>query len=269
MEYKKVERKMRIYSERKVKSVFLAISIPLILIVTLGMIWKECELWQFWVIWLLMLAVTLFIKNKGIGWFLDHYLWLFENDGIVQQKWWRSRKYSYADVIQGMQKKPMKITPFAYVVPMKKGCIRFYYDMDVTRQRHLLTAYRYLIKQIKDEITGLPDMSKVLIEEMDQRAYCHKKRRNYTIAAFCMSMLIPLILETVSVIMGIFVLAVQYVSLWKIFTGIYFGRKSEERIKERFKRYTQVKLQQRRVSYVYLVVIVILMAGLNGFWIWF
>lgn len=84
-----------------------------------------------------------------------------------------------------------------------------------------------------------------------------------------MSMLIPLILETVSVIMGIFVLAVQYVSLWKIFTGIYFGRKSEERIKERFKRYTQVKLQQRRVSYVYLVVIVILMAGLNGFWIWF
>lgn len=83
MEYKKVERKMRIYSERKAKSVFLAISIPLILIVTIGMIWKECELWQFLVIWLLMLAVTLFIKNKGIGWFLDHYLWLFENDGIV------------------------------------------------------------------------------------------------------------------------------------------------------------------------------------------
>ena len=174
---------MRIYSERKWKKVFLAVSIPVMLCVLLYLIGIDWGFWEVTPIWLLMLAGMVFMHSKGIGWILDHYTWGFEWDGIVKRRWGRTKKYSYQELIQELRGKKVKITPFAYVVPMKDGAIKFYYDLDTTRQRHLLNSYRYLKKQIEDEIPNLPDMSKIIIEEMDQREYYRKKRRNYGIAA--------------------------------------------------------------------------------------
>lgn len=218
-------RTMRIYSERKWKKVFLAVSIPVMLCVLLYLIGIDWGFWEVTPIWLLMLAGMVFMHSKGIGWILDHYTWGFEWDGIVKRRWGRTKKYSYQELIQELREKPVKITPFAYVVPMKDGAIKFYYDLDTTRQRHLLNSYRYLKKQIEDEIPNLPDMSKIIIGEMDQREYYRKKRRNYGIAALGVSLFIPLILDSASVVMGIFVIIIQYISLWIIFKAIYLEKK--------------------------------------------
>ncbi len=303
-------------SERKWKKVFLAVSIPVMLCVLLYLIGIDWGFWEVTPIWLLMLAGMVFMHSKGIGWILDHYTWGFEWDGIVKRRWGRTKKYSYQELIQELRGKkvkitpfayvvpmkdgaikfyydldttrqrhllnsyrylkkqiedeiPVKITPFAYVVPMKDGAIKFYYDLDTTRQRHLLNSYRYLKKQIEDEIPNLPDMSKIIIGEMDQREYYRKKRRNYGIAALGVSLFIPLILDSASVVMGIFVIIIQYISLWIIFKAIYFGKKAEIKIEKRFARDTEIELYIRKVSYLYLIVIAVLMVGLNIFWIWF
>lgn len=266
---RQVKRNLRIYSERKWKTLFLSVSIPVMLFVIIVLIGLDWGGWQVLAIWLLMIAGIVFMHSKGIGWILDHYTWGFEWDGIVKRRWGRTKKYSYQDLIQELREKPVKITPFAYVVPMKDGAIKFYYDLDTTRQRHLLNSYRYLKKQIEDEIANLPDMSKIIIEEMDQREYYRKKRRNYGIAALGVSLFIPLILDSASVVMGIFVIIIQYISLWIIFKAIYFGKKAEIKIEKRFARDTGIELYIRKVSYLYLIVIAVLMVGLNIFWIWF
>lgn len=266
---RQVKRNLRIYSERKWKTLFLSVSIPVMLFVIIVLIGLDWGGWQVLAIWLLMLAGIVFMHSKGIGWILDHYTWGFEWDGIVKRRWGRTKKYSYQELIQELREKPVKITPFAYVVPMKDGAIKFYYDLDTTRQRHLLNSYRYLKKQIEDEIPNLPDMSKIIIEEMDQREYYRKKRRNYGIAALGVSLFIPLILDSASVVMGIFVIIIQYISLWIIFKAIYFGKKAEIKIEKRFARDTEIELYIRKVSYLYLIVIAVLMVGLNIFWIWF
>ena len=129
--------------------------------------------------------------------------------------------------------------------------------------------YRYLKKQIEDEIPNLPDMSKIIIEEMDQREYYRKKRRNYGIAALGVTLFIPLVLDAASIIMGIFVIVIQYMALWNIFKAVYFGKKAEIKIEKRFAKDTEIKLHIRKVSYLYLIVVAVLMAGLNAFWIWF
>lgn len=266
---RQAKRNLRIYSERKWKTLFLSVSIPVMLFVIIVLIGLDWGGWQVLAIWLLMLAGIVFMHSKGIGWILDHYTWGFEWDGIVKRRWGRTKKYSYQELIQELREKSVKITPFAYVVPMKDGAIKFYYDLDTTRQRHLLNSYRYLKKQIEDEIPNLPDMSKIIIEEMDQREYYRKKRRNYGIAALGVSLFIPLILDSASVVMGIFVIIIQYISLWNIFKAIYFGKKAEIKIEKRFVRDTEIELYIRKVSYLYLIVIAVLMVGLNIFWIWF
>lgn len=266
---RQVKRNLRIYSERKWKTLFLSVSIPVMLFVIIVLMGLDWGGWQVLAIWLLMLAGIVFMHSKGIGWILDHYTWGFEWDGIVKRRWGRTKKYSYQELIQELREKPVKITPFAYVVPMKDGAIKFYYDLDTTRQRHLLNSYRYLKKQIEDEIPNLPDMSKIIIGEMDQREYYRKKRRNYGIAALGVSLFIPLVLDAASIIMGIFVMLIQYISLWIIFKAIYFGKKAEIKIEKRFAKDTEIKLHIRKVSYLYLIVIAVLMVGLNIFWIWF
>ena len=262
-------RTMRIYSERVWKKVFLTVSIPVTLCVLLYLIGIDWGFWEVTPIWLLMLAGMIFMHKKGIGWILDHYLWTFEWDGIGKKKWGRTKKYSYQELIQELREKPVKVTPYAYIVPMKDGPVKFYYDLDITRQRHLLNSYRYLKKQIEDEIPNLPDMSKIIIEAMDQREYYRKKRRNYGIAALGVTLFIPLVLDAASIIMGIFVIVIQYMALWNIFKAVYFGKKAEIKIEKRFARDTEIKLHIRKVSYLYLIVVAVLMAGLNAFWIWF
>ena len=115
----------------------------------------------------------------------------------------------------------------------------------------------------------MPDMSKIIIEEMDQREYYRKKRRNYGIAALGVTLFIPLVLDAASIIMGIFVIVIQYMALWNIFKAVYFGKKAEIKIEKRFAKDTEIKLHIRKVSYLYLIVVAVLMAGLNAFWIWF
>ena len=134
----------------------------------------------------------------------------------------------------------MKVTPYAYIVPMKDAPVKFYYDLDITRQRHLLNSYRYLKKQIEDEIPNLPDMSKIIIEEMDQREYYRKKRRNYGIAALGVTLFIPLVLDAASIIHGdLCAIVIQYMALWNIFKAVYFGKKAEIKIERSGSQKTQ------------------------------
>ena len=136
-----------------------------------------------------------------------------------------------------------------------------------------MASYRYLVKQIEEEIPGLPDMSKIMIEEMEQRRYYRKKRRNFGILVFAVSFLLPVVRNS-AVEPAIFLIAAiaigsQYLSLWEIFRGIYFGRKTEKKIEKRFANYPNINLYLQKISYYYLLVIGILTAGVNVFWIWF
>ena len=82
-------------------------------------------------------------------------------------------------------------------------------------------------------------------------------------------MFIPLVLDAASIIMGIFVIVIQYMALWNIFKAVYFGKKAEIKLEKRIAKDTEIKLHIRKVSYLYLIVVAVLMAGLNAFWIWF
>ena len=269
---KTTTRKIRIYSERKIRAWMWYFSIPLMLFVFLRLIIKDAESWLLLLIWPIMLGLISFLSSK-IGKLLDHYLWIFEKDKIIRKMWNHTQSYSYLDVIHALQKNPLKVTKNGYVVPLPDREIHFFYDMDIVRQRHLLAAYRYLIKQIEEEIPDLPDMSKILIEEMDQRQYYRKKRKNYGIAALGFSFILSVVMNSAvemdTALIGLLAIGVQYFSLWEIFRGIYFGKKVEEKIEKRFVKNPGIKLYLQRISYWYLIWMGILTVGCNLFWIWF
>ena len=265
-------RKIRIYSERKVRNGIWSVSIPIMFLWFTRLLFLDISSWKLLLTWPLMLGITIFL-NSRVGWVLDHAIWIFEKDRVVRKAWGRTTTYSYRDIIKGLQKSPMKVARDSYRVPLDKGAIRFYYDTDIVRQRHLLASYRYLVKQIEEEIPGLPDMSKIMIEEMEQRRYYRKKRRNFGILVFAVSFLFPVVRNS-AVEPAIFLIAAiaigsQYLSLWEIFRGIYFGRKTEKKIEKRFANYPSINLYLQKISYYYLLVIGILTAGVNVFWIWF
>lgn len=155
-------RKIRIYSERKVRNGIWSVSIPIMFLWFTRLLFLDISSWKLLLTWPLMLGITIFL-NSRVGWVLDHAIWIFEKDRVVRKAWGRTTTYSYRDIIKGLQKSPMKVARDSYRVPLDKGAIRFYYDTDIVRQRHLLASYRYLVKQIEEEIPGLPDMSKIMI----------------------------------------------------------------------------------------------------------
>ena len=265
-------RKIRIYSERKVRTGIWTVSIPLMFAWFTKLLLLDISSWKLLLTWPLMLGITVFL-NSRVGWLLDHAVWVFEKDRVVRKAWARTTAYSYRDIIGGLQKRPLKVTRDGYLVPLDKGVIRFYYDTDLVRQRHLLASYRYLVKQIEEEIPGLPDMSKIMMEEMEQRRYYRKKRRNFGILVFAVSFLLPVVrnsaVEPATFFIAAIAVGLQYLSLWEIFRGIYFGRKTEKKIEKRFVKYPNISLYLQRISYYYLLVIGILTAGVNLFWIWF
>lgn len=114
---KTTTRKIRIYSERKIRACMWYFSIPMMLFVFLRLIIKDAESWLLLLIWPVMLGLISFLSSK-IGKLLDLYLWIFEKDKIIRKIWNHTQSYSYLDVIHALQKNPLKVTKNGYVVPL-------------------------------------------------------------------------------------------------------------------------------------------------------
>lgn len=272
------ERKIRIYAEWKVKKWFLWIEILLLLILVLYLILDNHKMA---VLWLLLLGI-IFLINRKIGKILDRFVYEFLPEGIRRVTPRNSQMISYEEIVEGLLTKPMRVTTHAFQVPMKKGWLTMYYENDATRQRKLLVSYRYMLERIgervkegpkeqTEEMPRLPNMTKILISEMDQRFYYQKKRRNQIVGMFVYSLFFPLAMgnfaEEGTVLIAALGVFLQYTCLAALAKGIYFGKQVEEKIEKRLKKYTQVWVKLLNVSYLQIVIAGILMIMLNAYWI--
>ena len=161
----------------------------------------------------------------------------------------------------------MKITADAFLVPKRRGYLAFYYEVgNEGAQRGIKKSYEFLAAKVPVE---LPKMTQRLIGQMDRSFLYRKDRRNCSFFMLLASLLMLFVehesLPT-NIILVILGLYIQFHMLNELFKGIYFGKRTERKIQEMTAACPNTKLRRVRVSYAQMVIVVLLTASLNLFW---
>ncbi|MBC5743010.1 hypothetical protein FMM74_005310 [Lachnospiraceae bacterium MD308] len=180
------------------------------------------------------------ISYMILHWCLNHFIkrcmWELKDDCIKRIMPWNVREISYEEIREALQTKNVKITMHAFQVPKRRGWIPFYYEVgNKSDQRKIKKSYEFLAAKVS---AGMPKMTQRLIGQIDRSFLYRKDRRNGSIFM-----------------------------LNRLFKGIYFGKKTEQKIQEIVESYPNTRLRRVIVSYEQMVLTVLLAAALNLFWL--
>lgn len=195
-------------------------------------------------------------------------VWRFQEDCIKEIGLAGIRDISYGEIAEALQSRKIRIQTTRYQVPKRRGYISFHYEVGNSKlQKEIKESYRFLEEKVSMK---LPRLTRTVIQQMDRR-FCYKKDR---ISCSIVMLLVSFtmffyryepMLRSVAIV-GTFQ-AIQYLMLGSVFKGIYFGKKTEEKIQETAAKYPNAELKKVRVTYVPMAIVAVLTALLNLFWI--
>lgn len=206
-----------------------------------------------------------------VSWCLNHYMekcvWRLQGGCIRRVMFGVSRDFSYEEIIEALQTRKVKINTNAFLVPKGKGYIAFHYEVGNEKlQKEIKESYEFLAEKLSIK---LPKLSQRAIHQMDRSFFYRMTRRKCSIIMLLASFLMRFV-EFDSILMSLMIVgcaqAIQYSRLNKLFKAIYFGRMEEEKIQKTFEPYSNVKLRKVWVSYIQMLLMVLLTAALNLFW---
>lgn len=219
-----------------------------------------------------ILTIVGLIGFVVVYWCLSHYMekcvWRLQGGCIRRVMFGVSRDFSYEEIIEALQTRNVKINTNAFLIPKRKGYIAFHYEVGNEKlQKEIKESYEFLAEKLSIK---LPKLSQRAIHQMDRSFFYRMTRRKCSIIMLLASFLMSFV-EFDSVLMSLMIVgcgqAIQYSRLNKLFKAIYFGRIEEEKIQKTFEPYSNVKLRKVWVSYIQLLIMVLLTAALNLFWI--
>lgn len=215
-----------------------------------------------------ILGVDIFI---AVYWYVSRLMkrcsWILQEDCIKEVGIGIKRDIFYEEIAEALRTRKIRIRGNCFQVPKKRGYISFYYEVgNHELQKKIKESYRFLGEKIPAEFPGLTNP---VIQQMDRRFFYKKDRRSCIIVMLLSSAAMFLYkLEAVPFMaVGIVGLGqfIQYVMLKSLFKGIYFGKKTEEKIQKSFAKYPEVKVKKVWVTYAQMAAAVICTALLNLF----
>lgn len=213
--------------------------------------------------WLLSYIIIQWCLNR----FAKGCMWKLQEDCIRRIILGNVREISYEEIAEALQTKKVKIAMHGFWIPKKWGFITFYYEIgNEGLQKRIKKSYEFLAEKIPAQ---LPKMSQRLTGQID-RSFLYRKDRRWCSVFMLLASLLMLFVEyespptnIVFIILGLYI---QFFMLNELFKGIYFGKKTEQKIQEIIGPYPNTELRKVRASYAQMVVIVLLTAALNLFW---
>lgn len=218
-----------------------------------------------------LLIIAGMISFMIISWCLSHYMkkcvWRLQSDCIRRVMFGANRDFSYQEIIEALQTRKVKISTNAFLVPKRRGYIAFHYEVgNPNLQKEIKESYEFLETKLS---VKLPKLSQRAIHQMDRSFFYRTTRWKCSIIMLLASFLMIFVkydYALMSIILAGGGQAIQYAMLNKLFKAVYFGRKEEEKLRKTFEPYSNVKLRKVWVSYIQMLIMVLLTAALNLFW---